>query len=226
MRQLLLFVLLVLTAACSASSEGDDALLDPSRLSPRDPRALCAPGRWCWVEGEPFSAMHGLTPDGVVAMSARGEVWRWTDTGWVSLEFPVWLSERSLFASGPDDVWVAGDGRLLHHDGVQWTELSAAASGAPSGRWPSTLVGSGATNVWAYDTGGSAHSPGRSRMMMHFDGRQWSAHPAGPGQTAMDLLPISATETWALTVTEPAMPFLALRFDGAEWTTQGRLGRW
>jgi len=216
MRRLTFLFLSVLAAACSASTpKVDEPRFDPTTLGPDDPRAHCAPGRWCWVDGEPFVAMHGLSADNVVAASARGEVWRFTESGWVALNFPARLSEWSLFAAGSNDVWVAGDGRLFHHDGAAWTERDAAASGVPSGRWPRVLVGSGPSDVWAYR--------GADTTLMHFDGTRWAPQPLDAGLWAGDVLPVSARETWVVASAEIGRSLSILRFDGAEWVSMASM---
>ena len=90
------FALFSTLIACSASNARDPHF-DPATLSPDDPRAHCEVGRWCWLDGEPFVAMHGLSAESVVAASARGEMWRFSGSGWEPLGFPFRsLTQASL----------------------------------------------------------------------------------------------------------------------------------
>jgi hypothetical protein len=196
--------------ACTASKAREPRFephFDPTTLSPDDPRAHCVVGRWCWLDGEPFVAMHGLTVEGVVAASARGEMWRFNGSGWEPLGFPVFLARPSIFAVSESDVWVAGEGRLFHYDGAAWTERDAAASGAPSGQWPLALRGTGSSDLWAYGSAGMS--------VMHFDGMRWSAWSFA-GQVT-DLLAVREGEAWAIEEFDARTRLTIRRFDGSDW---------
>ncbi len=52
--------------------------------------------------------------------------------------------------TGPADVWVAGDGRVLHFDGNTWTSEPMQSGGY------SALVVT-ATDVWVMEHNGSIH---------------------------------------------------------------------
>ena len=192
--------------ACSASNARDPHF-DPATLSPDDPRAHCEVGRWCWLDGEPFVAMHGLTAESLVAASARGEMWRFNGSRWEPLGFPVSLAEPSIFAASPSDVWVAGEGRLFHYDGAAWTERDATASGVPSGQWPLVLTGTGPSDVWAYVS--------EDTTVMHFDGVRWSASQLEG--SVMGFLAVREGEAWVVDVTESGLQLSIKRFDGIGW---------
>jgi hypothetical protein len=88
---------------------------------------------------------------------------------WTSTSLPA--SIRSLWGSGPKDVWGAGAAGVVHYDGTSWTMVPA--DGAP--RSLHGIWGSAANDVWAVDF---------SSTFLHFDGTKWSS-PAPAAVQAM-----------------------------------------
>jgi hypothetical protein len=95
-----------------------------------------------------IKAFGGSGPDDVWAVGynadAMPEVLHWNGRAWTSHagHFPRQMQYRltKIFATGPNDAWVAGNnGVVLHWDGRLWTELPRAMW-ATSARSPSTAA--------------------------------------------------------------------------------------
>mgnify|MGYP002277057228 CR=1 FL=1 len=65
------------------------------------------------------------------AASSR-TLWRWDGELWVNITEQVFDTSSQAIADllvfGPDDVWMQADGNLYHHDGDDWTNVSAPGS--------------------------------------------------------------------------------------------------
>ncbi len=76
----------------------------------------------------------------------------------------------SVWASSPDDVWMAGPHTLVHLDGDTWTTIEP-----PTPEDLHSLWGTGPDDIWA--VAGSANSSG---AVLHYDGASWSTVDIGP----------------------------------------------
>ena len=105
---------------------------------------------------------------------------------------------RAVWGSSPQDVWIVGDGPILHWDGTSMTTFVN-----PTGRSLHAVWGASATDVWAV---GDA-------SIVHWDGSSWTRPSSG---LAMDielrgLWGSSASDIWAIGV-DP------WHYDGAQWS--------
>lgn len=208
-RALLLASLLALLGGCYESA----ATTPPEPTPPVDPAEECESGRWCWVHGEPVSTIDGTSLDALFATTTEGALLRWSDGGWRRVPSPVDAGPSEVLARAADDVWLGNGGRLFHFDGAAWSELDTRGSGVPLERWPMRLSGTEDGHVWAHDP----------LAQLRFDGERWQDFSIGaPATYVEDLLPISATEVWAIVLTEAGNGDLVLRFDGSQWIEMGR----
>lgn len=190
---------------------GDGATVDAGRLvgdAGRDPipETPCMTGGWCWVEGTPVVALDGPSLDATYAADARGDLWRWTGSGW-SRESNSGGVVRSLYVAGGGDVWaVLSDNTLTHYDGETWAEASVEGAFYVMGS------GEGSGNVWASD-GSDA---------WRYDGATWM--PASferAGALTFSLLPWNEREAY-MVVLDAGDTYVA-HFDGSSWSRVGEV---
>lgn len=88
-------------------------------------------------------------------------VWQYDGFSWTRIETDVATMPRSIWASGPDDVYViglafSGDPQIVHFDGVAWTASVEAPETAE------LVAGSTADDVWVFGEATARHWNGTS----------------------------------------------------------------
>ncbi len=107
---------------------------------------------------ETLWVVHAFAPDDVIA--AGDAVLRYDGVSWNPQSTPISEFFDSIWASGPDDIYLgSGNGGLVHWNGVAWTEVELA-SPYIQGMW-----GTAADDVFV------VAGPGR---LFRFDGTLWS----------------------------------------------------
>jgi hypothetical protein len=150
----------------------------------------------------------GATGGGSSSSSSGGAT---TQAQWVwQSDVPSTGQLNAVWASGPADVWAAGDdGLLLHYDGSAW---SLASSGTIS--HIRALWGSSPDDVWA--VAGGVGGAGAANLV-HWNGAAWSV--ADPG-TALNLSGVwgsRANDVYA--VGGDSVTGTIQHFDGSAWST-------
>jgi hypothetical protein len=91
----------------------------------------------------------------VWAAGTEGDLLRWNGSAWTSVESGTWSDLRSVWGSGPDDVWAAGwwnsvasGGDLVHWNGTAWSSVWSGTTVGLQGVW-----GTGAGDVWVVGEG-------------------------------------------------------------------------
>lgn len=123
----------------------------------QDAQAACAPGRicnegFCWEaplpQGNSLTAVHAVAADNVYAVGKRGTILRHDGKTWTQLPRSFVSTGmrapdlNAVWASGPQDIWIAGDGIILHSsDGKTFTREDRP------GTWYG-LGGTGPDDVW------------------------------------------------------------------------------
>jgi hypothetical protein len=97
---------------------------------------------------------------------------RWS--GWTVAEIPEVASDlRSVWGSGPNDVYAVGGPTVLHWNGTEWSATTRAIAGNPDLNLLA-VWGSGPADVYA----------GGGSRMFHWNGQRWDMHdfssPVGP----------------------------------------------
>lgn len=139
--------------------------------------------------------------DDVIAVGAAGACVRFDGSRWRTIESPASVSLRAVWASGTDDVWVAGDrGALLHGDLNRLHALSGTTADLYA------VAGASRDDVWIAGAGGT---------LLHFDGVNLAAVPLG---TTADLRGIAALAHDDVRVVGSGGT--ALRFDGSTWSRE------
>lgn len=135
------------------------------------------------------------------AVGNAGLVLRWNGTDWRKVSVPTTNDLIAVWGSGPDSVWIAGQGLVLHWDGLAWTTH-------PHGRSVRALWGSGANEVWAF----------ADDAFLHWDGATWSStpsplvRPSGVSPSVLAAWGSADNDIWAVG-TEGAM----VHWNGTNW---------
>jgi hypothetical protein len=140
------------------------------------------------------------------------------------LDYPASLSGVS--ASGPRDVWAAGDQAvpyLVHWTGARWSLVPLDAAAELARIWDIAAVSP--TDAWvAVQAGRGPHRP----VIEHWDGKRWSvvATPPVPtslnGSTLRGLATLSTRDVWAIGdrdgAAESERGCLIEHWDGNRWS--------
>jgi hypothetical protein len=110
------------------------------------------------------------------------------------------MSGTALWASSPDDVWMARGLRLVHWDGQQFS-----GNGGSAGLLNpvSAIWGSSAQNLWAVGPAGT---------LVHGDGTGWSVEASGTSEALTSVWGSGESDVWAVGTNG-----LVLHYDGATW---------
>ncbi len=119
---------------------------------------------------------------------------------------------RSVWGSGPNDVWAVGDkGTVMHFDGHSWTR-------SPSGTEEdlTSVTGTSPTNVYV---------SGQKGAIFHWDGKDWHEVASAEGKDAggTTLLHIWASgpnDVWAVGLGEGDDGGYLRKWNGTKWETQ------
>lgn len=195
-----------------------------------------SPGDWQRVEataldGISFEAVWGVGDD----VWAAGPIYDLPLTAVVHFDGDSWdalpyvpvapisylpLPIRSLWATSPDDVWVAA-GRLAHWNGHSW-RISSPLGGEVQF---SHIWASSAEDTWAVVEGpeGSVH------QVAHSSGAGWTIVPDVPLDDPTSGCSNASDDIWiegsAVGDTDPPMNFPTVaHWDGTSWTREGILG--
>jgi hypothetical protein len=108
---------------------------------------------------------------------------------------------RSVWSSGPDDVWIGAATAVLHWDGQTWSQ---SISGPNDSIY--VISGSSSSDVWAVTTDGFDMS-----SASHWNGTSWQQFTV-PSVGAGSLIAISPTNAWLHDGLSVA------HWDGTSWT--------
>jgi hypothetical protein len=164
------------------------------------------------VSGELYS-VYGASVSDVWAVGARYDngYWRpvvehydgqsWSqDKAFIDVEPTGTTSPSGVYASSPDDVWVAGYSQapaggglrilLEHWDGTSWSLVP----GPKGDQMLFAIDGTSANDIWAVGAHGLYYG-----LALHWDGTQWTRNYDGRGFPPMDAVSAHAsTDVWAL----------------------------
>ena len=190
-----------------------------------NPMALgCEPDQWCWQsplpQGNALRAVYAVSATEAWAVGERGTIVRYADGRWTPVASPTTVTLRTIWGSGPNDVWAIGSTSgvttpsvLVRWDGVRWSLVTHG--GLPT---LTAIDGSGAANVWLLSMNNT------NTLLQRWNGAAFSPAPALPtGAFARSLCVRSATEVWATASTSSGGFATALyRWDGAAWALSYR----
>lgn len=123
------------------------------------------------------------------ALTASGELWHYDGASWsisaTPAASPSLTRVRSLWGTGPSDVWAAVGthhlplSQLWHWNGTQWTAIDTDAL------YVSQVAGVSAKDWWAYGIDAPALGPPTGPALFHVDGRcDTGAADGGAGDAA------------------------------------------
>ena len=161
-------------------------------------------------------------------VAGDGSPYHWNGQAWTERPLPpvvlngtsVPVKIRSLWASGPSDVWGFGSvdagsisgvanylPAFMHWDGQAWTWFGDPTDRTHVNHLPSTGWGTSSSNIWALGTTWSG--AGSATELWHFDGATWAIVESASGTIAESVVwGTSASDVWA---TGPAFLW---HFDG------------
>ena len=179
-----------------------------------------------WIGGASDTALHH---DGTT-WSATPTGLKLTEAMWASATNDVWASgigldgggavvhgdghafgapvslpigeAMDLWGTSANDVYVVGNGGLMHFDGQSWTPVAGAQG--------SSIAGTAADDIWVGSYDG----------VRHFDGASWIAVPEMQNRYVVDIAVSGPGNVWAV-VSENGGATV-YHFDGAGWTSSFR----
>ncbi len=149
-------------------------------------------------------------------------------TEWVQQLRQVDLELQGVWGSSPTDVFAVGFdffspiARVLHFDGVQWSEFPNFLPGPlEESIGLQSVWGSSASDVFAVGSGFDGFF--NLSLIFHYDGSMWRRQPVtGPAQPALvDVWGSSAADVYAVgqdNVQEPSTGVI-LRYNGVNWAS-------
>jgi hypothetical protein len=114
---------------------------------------------------------------------------------------------RTIWGSGPSDVWVAGDkGTILHYNGQAW-------SISPSGTQENltSLYGTAPNNIWV---------SGEKGAILLWDGAAWKEVSNGVDTVLVNMWASGPTDVWAVGVDMTGESAYIRRWNGTKWEGQ------
>lgn len=159
-------------------------------------------------------AVWGTDWDNVWTLGSANTVMHWNGSMWADTMFPYLTSASYLagvgWASGPDDVWIAGgqrnggsiDRMMFHWNGSVWSTsgvLGTEPPGSPYATGFNSIWGASATDVYAL----------APSALYHYDGNAWTPVSAVPGGmyvfgSGANAVYVTGYEFW--------------HWDGSNWT--------
>ena len=131
-----------------------------------------------WRSGGVAPPMSG--PSGPVSRIGDGTAWS-TAEPFVATDGASLVRLRSVWGSGPSNVWAVGDGgHIFRWDGRLWSTMNTTG-GQLLGLW-----GSGASDIWAVESG----------SVLHWNGAVWCTAVGLPN--LYGVWGTSATDVWVV----------------------------
>jgi hypothetical protein len=142
----------------------------------------------------------------------RGSIVHWDGAKWSSVTSntpgvdTTSVSLRSVWASGPHDVWFGGDGTLFHWDGSKWTAALSSTLGNTF-----YVSGSGPNDVWV----ASWASGNTATAIDHWDGAIWHEEIVDI-YDPRNVFAVSPTDVWVSGYSQQDES-QTVHWDGHEW---------
>ncbi len=165
---------------------------------------------------------------GLWPVDQGGYVQHFDGTEWTIMQLPTVFTYRndpqSIYAAGPDNVWIVGEGGdhrgdypsyVQHWDGSSWESVSTPYDGQQLVFFQS-IDGSSADDIWV-----AGHVNWSTDVLMHWNGSSWTQH-FGPdaGEPLNNVVVSAADNSWAAPYSlTPGTPFYY--WDGATWSDAG-----
>ena len=163
-------------------------------------------------QGNGLNAVWSNSVGDAWAVGGSGTISRWSGGAWTPVESGITAELWAVWGASPNDVWMVGDGPILHWDGTAVRQVPGPAEDNPginaalvlhSGL--STIWGSGPRDVWA--AGYFIQT-----SVLHWDGSSWTHIPTGSVHTPWGLWGSGPDDVWL------AADDSSLHWDGRGWT--------
>jgi hypothetical protein len=173
--------------------------------------------------GAPF-ALSATSSSDIWALTATNAVIHFDGSDWTQTDVPLpFLTlnyPESIYAAGPDDVWIVGyggdhrgeyKGYVQHWDGSSWNSVSTPVTGQPV-TFLRDIDGSAADNIWIVGHVNYSH-----HLSLHWDGSTWSLQD-GPVSDAplAQVVVLAPNDAWAAPYSLTA-GFSFYQWDGSVW---------
>ena len=114
---------------------------------------------------------------------------------------------RTVWGTGPADVWAAGDkGLILHYDGRAWAPSPSGTEENLTG-----IVGTGPANVYA---------SGEKGGIYHWDGKEWRQVADTPDTALVHMWASGPDDVWAVGIDNADEVGTMRHWNGAKWESQ------
>lgn len=150
---------------------------------------------WRWSnplpQGQTLTAAWAVSERDVWAVGVAGTILHFDGNRWSCVPSGTTQDLRTVWGSGPDDVWAAGTGRgpgtpeILRWDGRSWARVTFAA-----GQNVLAIGGTGPSDVWVFSD--------PLYPAMHWDGAAWSRTPTVGSQSLRALWGSRPDDVWAI----------------------------
>ncbi|MFB9904865.1 hypothetical protein [Allokutzneria oryzae] len=181
-------------------------------------------------ENDAWAAGCAQTPDFASGVPILN---RWNGKAWSAVSVPKpanadFACLRGVTAKSANDAWAVGYAGTasgprpltLHWDGAKWTEVAAAATGAPEAKFSNVVISG--KDVWA--VGFTSADPSDPRSFaphaQRWDGKSWSITPVPVKQGLLyGVAADGKGGVYAGGYTSSAVP-VAVRWNGSAWTEE------
>jgi len=188
-----------------------------------------------------LNAVAAVSPDDVWAVGGS-KTFHWDGTKWNARPIPAPEDDRAISATNlygvaavsANDVWAVGSYPInrredrkviLHWDGVKWSAVETPKPSESSHLSAVTALSS--NDVWSVGSVGiSGLRTSSSPLIMHWDGKQWSAVevPSAAGRGVLTAIAAqSANDIWAVgwsSKLESGSSPLIIHWDGQHWSVR------
>jgi hypothetical protein len=137
---------------------------------------------------------------------------RWDGASWAVVDDAPFVSDRirSIWASGPDDVFLVGSDGSLHWNGKAWSQLALSPN-------LESISGTGPCDVWAAGHDSVPHQPA---PLWHYDGTTWERIEFR-GRVIKNVWAAAIDDVYVVGQTElddGSPSGIARHFDGRTWS--------
>ena len=182
----------------------------------------------------------GAAANDVWVVTEGGPLFHLDDRGWQRIDTGG-LHNGKAFVRGPDDVWLADQHQVLHHDGHELRRLAFGGKGSVRTVWASAH-----DDIWVTTEAGTYHHDGAAwsspsvpfspgglsgtgpddvwtvpgvtdtgaldGVLAHYDGERWELVDTGTDEPLHDVLALGRSDVWAV-----GDFGTVLHYDGITW---------
>jgi hypothetical protein len=195
-----------------------------------DALAGCTPARSEWVQVDPTAGLQdiwGLSSTDIFAVGGGGRVRHFDGQAWTGMDSGTEFNLLAVWGSAGDDVYAVGfnnqttqRGIILHYDGGSWSEVAHGRTDT----YFRDVWGTAANDVFVV---GGIEGFGTPGVILHYGDDGWTEQlrwtDSSPHNQLRGVWGFGGDDVYAVGSgaaafdTNPGMPALAFRYDGALW---------